>query len=70
MKKVKPTSTEQCGCCKAAGIKVPAVWRSSYLTLVKYTCELHKPLIVELEEKDALLSSHMSEADYQTWGRL
>jgi len=68
MKKMKPTSTQPCTHCKDR-----ATWRSSGFSLNKweYACESHKE-IIRLKEAAAnqRRDDHMSEADYQTWGRL
>lgn len=58
-KKERDNGMKYCTFCKPK--RVDAVWRDSYL---HFACEEHKD---KLSGED---DSHMSEADYQTWGRL
>lgn len=48
---------------------VRAVWRSTGMGINKHACEAHRKELQEFEasRRD---DGHMSEADYQTWGRL
>lgn len=46
-----------------------AVWRSTGLSLNKHSCEQHKQDLEEYENQRKG-NGYMSEADYQTWGRL
>lgn len=48
---------------------VRAVWRSSGVSLNKHACEEHKQELQEWEAKQRD-DGYMTEADYQTWGRL
>jgi hypothetical protein len=48
---------------------VRAVWRSSGCHLDKHACELHKQELQEYEAKQRD-GGYMTEADYQTWGRI
>lgn len=71
MKMIKATESYQCTWCKAAGKKVPAVWRLKGLGgISKKACEEHREDLREYEKKLQAQDQHMSEADYQTWGRL
>lgn len=65
MKKVKAgTYTgRKCSWCKS-----PAAWRESGHAY-KFACDTHKPDL-QAHEKANRDDGHMSEADYQTWGRL
>lgn len=46
----------------------PAYFRSTYLPL--FACQEHGEQLVAKERKQRVQDSHMSEADYQSWGRL
>jgi hypothetical protein len=70
MKKVKVTEHYGCTWCMEAGQKVAACFRKSGLGgLSKAACENHTENLREYEKKMRKHDSHMSEADYQTWGR-
>jgi hypothetical protein len=64
VKKTKPASTQPCSYCKAR-----AQWRTGGLSLNKFACDEHQSTLRELETKSAD-DGRMSEADYQSWGRL
>jgi hypothetical protein len=71
MKKVKINEPYNCTWCKEAGQIVAACFRKSGLGgLGKAACEKHIEDLREYEKKMREQDSHMSEADYQTWGRL
>jgi hypothetical protein len=64
MKRVKPKSTQRCSYCS-----VRAEWKTQHLNDTKFACTTHKD---DLQKHEQLHQDdgHMSEADYQTWGRL
>lgn len=64
MKKMKPKSTQPCSYCK-----LRAKWKANGLIFPKFACETHVTELrnFELAHED---NGYMSEADYQTWGRL
>ena len=64
MKMLKPGNTQRCSFCEQM-----AKWMSSSLSFKKYSCDLHKEDLTK-HEIAAADDGHMSEADYQTWGRL
>lgn len=71
-----------CTYCKPE--RVHAVWRNTKLCIYKrneklcYACDEHKHLLIDgtapdmraCVSKEEHYDDHMSEADYQTWGRL
>lgn len=63
MKQLKPGNTQRCSYCREM-----ASWRTSSMSLTKYSCTAHKEELAKHERKTAD-NGHMSEADHQTWGR-
>jgi hypothetical protein len=59
MKRTKQKDTHPCQWCKKLEIKRKAVWQH----YGQYACEEHK-------DKIHVDDGYMTEADYQTWGRL
>jgi hypothetical protein len=59
MKKLKQKDTRMCQWCKKEGVKEKAAWYH----FGQCACNKHK-------EKINVDDGYMSEADYQTWGRL
>jgi len=47
-----------------------ATWRANKPPGAMYSCDAHMREITEKEREHALRDDNMSEADYQTWGRL
>lgn len=64
MKKMKSASTQQCSFCGNR-----AVWKCQNCAFVQYACTAHAPHLQEYEEEHQD-DGHMSEADWQTWGRV
>jgi hypothetical protein len=58
-----------CTWCRQQGLEVPALWRQSRHGGT-WACYDHQKDLQEREKKMAKEDSHMTEADYQTWGRL
>lgn len=68
MKKIKEKEGKPwCKFCPEKTIR--AVWRSSGLHLTMHACEEHKQELQEFEAKRRD-NGYMTEADWQTWGRL
>ena len=67
MKKVGPKHIVRCSWCDAQ-----AKWKSNTLTANKaFACSEHKQKLKAYEDEHSVVDDgHMSEADYQTWGRL
>lgn len=68
MKKIKEKEGKPwCKFCPEKTVR--AVWRSSGCYLDKHACEDHKQELQDFEasQRDG---GYMTEADYQTWGRL
>ena len=59
MKRTKQHDTRQCDWCKKEGRREKATWQH----YGEYACDAHK-------EKISVDDGYMSEADYQTWGKL
>jgi len=59
MKKTKAKDTHTCDWCRKLGKKVKAKWKH----YGEYACDEHKSQI-------HVDDGYMSEADYQSWGRL
>lgn len=63
MSKIKPVTYKQgnvyCHVCRNEGKETRAAWMQDG----RFTCEAHKP-------KPSTRDDYMTEADYQTWGRL
>lgn len=82
MRKIKSKERKNgmryCSFCKPT--KVDAIWRNARLRCDKpeeklqFACEMHKDLLVDGTAVEFTPSKqddgHMTEADYQTWGRL
>uniref|UniRef100_A0AB39CEM0 Uncharacterized protein n=1 Tax=Pseudomonas phage HRDY3 TaxID=3236930 RepID=A0AB39CEM0_9VIRU len=69
MKRLKENQKYGCTWCKKEGRKVPAIWRERGFA-GSWACEKHRPDLEKQEREDAVRESRMTEADYQTWGRL
>lgn len=68
MKKIKEKEGKPwCKWCPEKTVR--AVWRTSGICLTKHACEDHKQDLKDYENKYRD-DGHMTEADYQTWGRL
>ena len=59
MKRTKQKDTRNCDYCKKDGVLKKAAWKDDG----HYACEEHKDEI-------PIDDGHMSEGDYQSWGRL
>lgn len=84
MRKIKSKERQNgmkwCSFCKPD--KVHAIWRNTHLRCdrkeekLQFACEEHKGLLIDGTAVDLDLSKlkrddgYMTEADYQTWGRL
>lgn len=65
MKQIKPGEYKKTLC---SWCTLPAAWRASGMGVQgKYSCDVHRSELTQHERRD---DGHMSEADYQTWGRL
>lgn len=62
MKKMKPQSTQPCTYCK-----VRAEWKAGWP--MKFACKDHQQDL-QAYEKQTRDDGYMTDADYQTWGRL
>jgi len=72
LQQIKPGTFLQCAC---SWCSAKPVWRlSTRYAAKKYACDNHQQHLIvfgkALQQKHAQLDDHMSEADYQTWGRL
>lgn len=65
MKKMASKSTQPCSYCKAR-----ATWKSNGRGSIKYACPEHMAELKAHEDAVDKLDNHMSEGDYQSWGRL
>lgn len=61
MKRTKQRDTHTCDYCRAEGKKERATWKHAG----DYACDNHKENLARYVDDD-----YMTEADYQTWGRL
>lgn len=64
MKATKPASTQKCDRCGER-----ATCRTNHLSQVRYACAEHKADLQAFEDSQRD-DGHMSEGDYQSWGRL
>ena len=64
MKKTKPTSAQKCDRCSER-----ASHRANFLNPTQYACGKHKSELQAVEDSKRD-DGHMSEGDYQSWGRL
>jgi len=69
MKRLKENQKHGCTWCKKAGEKVQAIWRERAHG-GSWACEKHREDLHKKEVEDARADQRMTEADYQTWGRL
>ena len=67
MKQIKPGEYKKTLCSWCA---LPAAWRSSGIGVAgRYSCNTHRCNLTE-HERPRQDTGYMTEADYQTWGRL
>ena len=70
IKKLKQDQSGKCSYCLENKVDTPAVWMSSRLTFKRFACIEHVENLKKETQLQHKYDSHMSEADYQTWGRL
>jgi len=67
MRKIQPGQYKDKLC---AWCSMPAQWRATRLASAKYSCDAHRAeLQTQEQQAKTEYSDHMSEGDYQSWGR-
>ncbi len=69
LKRIKPGHSTNCTFCKAADLKVPALWRMSLDN--RTACDAHRSTLQDiLNKREKLSNQALSEGDYQSWMKL